>query len=256
MLGAAAASARDASTVYQPGSYSTSTTPTLTTAAAAATAAATPIWFAAHILDAQAGPLSGCLYEGEVSPPPLPPLPHGLGTIVYGNGLLYEGSFQAGKEHGRGILSDQDDIVLYQGEVADGILTGTGTYYYGNGDRYSGQWHSGLFHGRGRFSTSTTGASYDGEWREGYPEGSGVFSSPSGLTYSGSWRGGYRNGKGELHMSVGTTRRVKGLWNMGILEGTWEWVGVGVGMDRLCVFGDGTWVAATLAEAPTSYGML
>jgi hypothetical protein len=54
-----------------------------------------------------------------------------------------------GKESGFGVISDADDLILYEGEFLEGQINGNGTYFYGNGDRYAGQWKDGLFHGKG-----------------------------------------------------------------------------------------------------------
>lgn len=44
--------------------------------------------------------------------------PHGWGTMVYKNGLCYEGSWSHGKEHGWGTISDPDDWTMYEGASA------------------------------------------------------------------------------------------------------------------------------------------
>jgi hypothetical protein len=74
------------------------------------------------LLGDDAGPLCGCLYEGEAADG----APHGYGTLVYASGSMYEGGFVRGRESGKGVLSDGDDVVLYQGDMADGAFNGNG----------------------------------------------------------------------------------------------------------------------------------
>lgn len=79
-------------------------------------------WVAAAVLGREAGAAAGELYEGEM----LGGAPHGAGTCVYRNGLMYEGQWVAGRETGLGVISGSDDVVLFQGEVADGLPHGSG----------------------------------------------------------------------------------------------------------------------------------
>ena len=79
-------------------------------------------WAAAAVLGREAGAAVGELYEGEM----LGGAPHGTGTCVYRNGLMYEGQWVAGRETGLGVISGSDDVVLYQGEVVDGLPHGSG----------------------------------------------------------------------------------------------------------------------------------
>jgi hypothetical protein len=74
------------------------------------------------LLGDDAGPLCGCLYEGEAADG----APHGYGTLVYASGSMYEGGFVRGRECGKGVLSDGDDVILYQGDMADGAFNGNG----------------------------------------------------------------------------------------------------------------------------------
>ena len=50
-----------------------------------------------------------------------------------------------------GVLSDERDVTIHEGEIADGQLSGLGTYYFENGDTYTGGWKEGLFHGEGTY---------------------------------------------------------------------------------------------------------
>lgn len=116
---------------------------------------------------------SQCHYEGDL----LRQEPSGYGTCVYRSGLMYEGGWHQGREHGWGVLSDAHDATLYvpawsqcprhacvtvgigvllrcryEGEFADGKLSGVGVYYFPNGDIYEGEWRDSAFHGVGKFT--------------------------------------------------------------------------------------------------------
>ena len=163
-------------------------------------------------LGASAGPLAGCLYEGDLGAAGTPHagLPHGMGTVVYPNGCMYEGALVSGRESGRGILSDGDDVILYQGEFADGAFAGSGTFFFGNGDRYAGAWRDGLPHGRGTY-TAAGGASYIGEWAEGLRHGTGTMVGADGRSsFAGTWVAGRREGRGELSTAAGF--KFRGSW--------------------------------------------
>lgn len=153
-----------------------------------------------------------CIYEGEI----LHGLPHGRGTLVYPNGLMFEGNWANGRESGWGFLSSADDEPLWAGEVLDGVPHGNGTYFYSNGDTYSGAWKEGLPHGRGSFESNQHGK-YDGMWAEGQRAGPGTQTYVDGSVYRGAWRSGQRHGRGDLTMPDGF--RYSGMWAVDVMEG-------------------------------------
>ena len=57
------------------------------------------------------------------------------GVVLYCDGLLYDGTFAMGKEHGKGQLMTADGRVIYEGDWMDGFIHGVGTYYFGDGGR-------------------------------------------------------------------------------------------------------------------------
>ena len=149
----------------------------------------------ATIAGGPGGGAGGCaVYEGETLPNGAP---HGYGTAVYTNGLMYEGTWSHGRECGWGVLTDGSDAPLYRGEVSDGAFNGGGTFFFGSGDCYSGGWREGLPHGRGVFSTPC-GSGYDGDWVEGQRHGQGSQYYADGSVYTGAWHAGQRHGRGEI----------------------------------------------------------
>jgi hypothetical protein len=70
--------------------------------------------------------------------------------MIYANGDVYEGAWQADLKHGYGILEKK------------------------NQDKYHGFWNKGLKEGQGYYYYSSTGKIYLGEWHEDVPR-SGIF---------------------------------------------------------------------------------
>ena len=97
-------------------------------------------------------------------------MPHGRGKLIYRGGQEYEGDFDRGKPHGRGIYrsaaytyegtfhrgkstgegkitweaKDGEDPDVYEGAVIEALPHGWGVKKYGNGDHYEGPFVRGL----------------------------------------------------------------------------------------------------------------
>ena len=100
---------------------------------------------------------SGSCEDGKAS---------GDGRLVFRGGEgVYEGSMQAGKMDGRGVL-DWANGFRYEGELRDGKQHGYGTFTQAGGDHYEGGWHNGRPHGHGTY-TQVDGSTFDGAWRDG-----------------------------------------------------------------------------------------
>ena len=100
---------------------------------------------------------SGACVDGKAS---------GLGRLVYRGGEgVYDGSMEAGKMHGRGVL-DWANGFRYEGELRDGLQHGYGTFTEASGERYEGAWHNGKPHGQGTYIQGD-GSTFQGDWREG-----------------------------------------------------------------------------------------
>jgi hypothetical protein len=88
---------------------------------------------------------------------------HRVGKLIYDNDEYYEGEWNRGKRHGRGIYVYMDGlktnystnlISIFSGSKFDGTwendrINGEGTSWYPNGNRYQGDWSNGRINGRG-----------------------------------------------------------------------------------------------------------
>ena len=111
----------------------------------------------------------------------------GLGRLVYRGGEgVYDGSMEAGKMHGRGVLD------------------------WANGFRYEGELRDGVQHGYGTF-TEASGEHYEGAWRNGKPHGQGTYIQGDGSTFQGDWREGCFGERGGRWASIGTTAAACGF---------------------------------------------
>jgi len=119
----------------------------------------------------------------------------GSGTLVWQfqvNGetkqSTYEGSYQAGKPHGLGVLTLANGD-RYEGEYRDGERHGQGVYTWADGDRYEGEYRNDKQHGRGVLAWAD-GDRYEGEFRDGESHGQGVYTWADGDRYEGEFRDG------------------------------------------------------------------
>ncbi len=140
---------------------------------------------------------SGDRYEGQFQNGQ----PHGRGVYNFANGAVYEGHFKDGNIHGEGTLTFADGTV-YTGQFQDGKMNGEGVYIYANGGRYEGEIKDSKRHGQGTMIYSN-GGRYDGDWRDNETHGQGVYTSPNGFTYNGQWQDGQKHGRGILAYASG-----------------------------------------------------
>lgn len=115
---------------------------------------------------------NGDTYEGQVN---TQGIPHGKGKGIFLNRhVLFEGDWQNGKPNGKGRFVEwkittglkADTTIRYQGEVANGKITGTGTYNKIGEWEYTGGLLEGRFNGKGKV-VFTNGEMQDGEWENG-----------------------------------------------------------------------------------------
>lgn len=95
---------------------------------------------------------------------------HGIGTYLDAEGDIYQGEWQEGREHGRGLR----------------------VWALG---RYDGEWREGKRHGRGVMFW-INGNLFRGEFRDDRPEGLGEYYSVEGGWFRGAWLAGcFREGE-------------------------------------------------------------
>jgi len=95
-----------------------------------------------------------------------------IGRYAFSTGEIYEGDWDLGRMHGKGIMEFQG--TCYEGDFELNLKSGRGKMEYADGQVY------------------------EGEWRSGKPHGNGVSCNRAGDKYQGEWSYGKRNGMGEL----------------------------------------------------------
>ena len=83
-------------------------------------------------------------------------LPHGLGRMVYANGVRYTGQWVHGQPHGKG-MEERPDGDRYVGEWANGQPDGLGVHSFDSGARFESEFKAGAFCGHGVFEARGPG---------------------------------------------------------------------------------------------------
>jgi DNA polymerase III epsilon subunit family exonuclease len=117
----------------------------------------------------------------------------GLGTRIWkseesSGEVRYEGHFQNGLRHGRGIQTFANGD-RYDGDWIEDIRNGIGTYTWPNGSQYKGGWVNGRMAGQGSL-TWVNGDYHEGIFANGLRHGKGVYKTANGEEYSGIWLAG------------------------------------------------------------------
>jgi len=141
------------------------------------------------------------------------------GTIAFHG--EYSGGLRAGKPHGYGEWTNDDDH-RYEGEWRDGLKHGQGIYTWPDGSEYAGEYRNGDRHGQGHFEDSK--GVYDGEWQGGVRHGEGTLVWTDGTRYEGKWSNDVAHGYG-VYTRHGETHR--GTWTNGCFkDGDYRaWIG-------------------------------
>lgn len=111
--------------------------------------------------------------------------------------FTYEGDVADGMLSGYGRITWEGDKV-YEGEIYKGKRHGYGVTTYANGDVYKGRYVSDKRHGKGEYLFSGSGNSYNGYFADDLFNGEGTFTWKSGDTFTGMWVNGKKKGKGIL----------------------------------------------------------
>ena len=72
---------------------------------------------------------------------------HGIGTLVYDNGFMYQGMFKNDQMDGLGFSLDHK-LNRYMGEHQEGQRNGAGIFRVHDGRVYEGSWRNNRLHGR------------------------------------------------------------------------------------------------------------
>ena len=146
-------------------------------------------------------------------------IPDGSGSMMYVDGVKYDGQFQNGEPNGQGTMTYQRGGV-YVGQFRDGLQHGQGTMTSATRGKYVGEWQDGAPHGQGTM-TYTDGSSYAGQFQNGKRGGQGTMTSADGGVYVGQFQNGLRNGQGTMTYADGIT--YVGAWRDGKPHGQGEW---------------------------------
>eukprot|EP00746_Dinoflagellata_sp_MGD_P024995 gnl/MRDRNA2_/MRDRNA2_15872_c0_seq1.p1 gnl/MRDRNA2_/MRDRNA2_15872_c0~~gnl/MRDRNA2_/MRDRNA2_15872_c0_seq1.p1 ORF type:complete len:205 (+),score=34.55 gnl/MRDRNA2_/MRDRNA2_15872_c0_seq1:71-685(+) len=112
------------------------------------------------------------------------------GAQGFGTGLVvgrskYNGEFQNGQKHGRGVMICSDGS-KYEGQFHEGEFHGEGSFVCPAGSRYVGQYVNGQKEGKGTL-THPDGGKHEGSWKEGLKHGPGVHTCKEGVVTHGHW---------------------------------------------------------------------
>lgn len=119
---------------------------------------------------------------------------HGYGLLISLSEptRFYEGQFQNGCRHGRGLEFIGGDV--YIGKFLNDKPEDTSAVFlWANGDSYIGGFLGGLKHGQGTWRAGED--YYAGSWKFNRPEGMGEIQSALSH-YTGDVRGGHKHGQG------------------------------------------------------------
>lgn len=111
----------------------------------------------------------------------------------------------------------------YEGEFADGQMTGKGTYYYQDGTKYTGDFLNGKRNGQGILYNADNKEIYDGGWKEGFFNGKGMYYFPNGGVYEDTWENGTCNGGDIVSLTYTHDNELaaKGYWSENIFYGNY-----------------------------------
>lgn len=113
-------------------------------------------------------------------------------TISCADGFQYDGESAEGKITGRGKAKYPAGDV-YNGEFLDGKRCGEGTYEWRSGATYKGEWENDQANGSGVYKFPDASRRISGRFKNGRPDGICEFSE-SGVSYKTYWQDGQCDG--------------------------------------------------------------
>ena len=147
-------------------------------------------------------------------------IPHGIGEWLRDDGYHYEGQYNNGQFHGKGILTFPNGDI-YDGYFKDDVYHGEGTMKYISGASYTGGWKHGVEDGMGTL-TFQNGITYEGGFKDGEHHGFGTINWPNGTIFRGEFVNDNKHGTGEMIMPDGTS--LMGVYNNDELtHGVWTY---------------------------------
>ncbi|XP_048639749.1 MORN repeat-containing protein 1 isoform X2 [Marmota marmota marmota] len=148
-------------------------------------------------------------------PPGRPPR-NGHGKLLFNDGSYYEGEFADGEITGLGCRYWAWSGNTYSGHFILGEPQGHGVMKYKAGGHYEGELSHGLRAGRG-FLVDGEGQEYEGSFHDNRRHGRGQMLFKNGDKYDGDWVQDRRQGHGVLHCADGST--YEGQWHSDAFSG-------------------------------------
>eukprot|EP01130_Rhizamoeba_saxonica_P015048 TRINITY_DN6678_c0_g2_i1.p1 TRINITY_DN6678_c0_g2~~TRINITY_DN6678_c0_g2_i1.p1 ORF type:complete len:332 (-),score=62.94 TRINITY_DN6678_c0_g2_i1:80-1075(-) len=118
---------------------------------------------------------------------------HGYGRIK--REFTYEGTWEYGKPHGRGIMKYEDNSE-YSGQFKNGKRYGEGKFVSPGVLQFEGSWKDDVYY-RGKLINEQDGSSFEGLFENGEIF-KGVGKLANGIVYTGAWKDGLPDGFGKM----------------------------------------------------------
>ena len=116
---------------------------------------------------------------------------------------ILEGKIENGLASGKVYITDDGEILEYNGYIVNNKKHGKGYCYYNTNSEYDGDWENDKRHGNGKGTYES--AIYEGQWVENKREGQGKMTytkgEEEGSFYEGEWKNDKWHGKGKVIFS-------------------------------------------------------
>ena len=97
----------------------------------------------------------------------------GLGILIWKNGTKFLGNFKQHKMEGLGIILDDKDNLIYEGEFSQGKKNGTGKLYFSENEFYQGTFVNDIIEGKGIYQFKN-GDVWEGTFKNNCKHGVGI----------------------------------------------------------------------------------
>ena len=124
---------------------------------------------------------------------------HGKGFLVDSARIRIECTWEQGTPMGLTKIFDRNNLLLFEGESCNGLLSGDNCYYRDKvrGFEYRGGFSKGKFNGKGTKWYDNKDV-YEGPFENGHENGQGKLSFADGTVYSGTFKDGRPHGNGSV----------------------------------------------------------
>lgn len=135
--------------------------------------------------------------------------------------VIYDGDVAAGELTGSATQYDTEGQLVYTGEFLNASYQGYGTLYVDGVLRYEGEFSENLYNGEGRLYDEKGALVYQGGFSQGKRNGQGMEYRPDThtLLYYGEFANDQWEGSGVVYDEDGTTVRYRGALVAGLYEG-------------------------------------